>query len=429
MFQGLFASLELKEEDVELDFSEEQQDLVGQDILLPSKKLKIKVANGYGTIPMRRWADHLDFVHNPGWRMSEGESEPEEELELEPTAQIEEILVRLMEEMGRDQLTQIPDIEILPNISDIPDGTRNRTSTKRKASPGRGHKRTLSVRITIGIALPPARWYRTCELKKDGFGLMEGLDYVRADPLNRMLSGTGEFYGEDIKRLSSYQQPSSYHQALGAITFGDFDNYSYHGSPMSSPSYQPTRPVTPSSPFFLSTTGSLAAAPTFAVAAAKKQLAESLVLHEQTVVTKDDVLLVQGVVGKGVSAPVDVATGGRCRCSCSCVAGAAAAPVLVASAPIFVPGASGVAAPSAADIRKAFLEKVHATAAASTAQEGEEEGKGEVAGGLLTDVSGPFPVNHNFPVNSAGSGITGPASAAEFVESVDPPFTQNPSSQ
>ncbi|RYO77914.1 hypothetical protein DL766_001887 [Monosporascus sp. MC13-8B] len=60
------------------------------------------------------------------------------------TSQIEEIVVRLTEEMGRDQLTQIPDIEILPNISDIPDGTRNRTSTKRKASPGRGHKRAQS---------------------------------------------------------------------------------------------------------------------------------------------------------------------------------------------------------------------------------------------------------------------------------------------
>ncbi|RYO74475.1 hypothetical protein DL764_010819 [Monosporascus ibericus] len=65
------------------------------------------------------------------------------------TAQIEEIVVRLMEEMGRDQLTQIPDIEILPNISDIPDGTRSRTSTKRKASPGRGHKRTHSVGVSL----------------------------------------------------------------------------------------------------------------------------------------------------------------------------------------------------------------------------------------------------------------------------------------
>ncbi|RYP74786.1 hypothetical protein DL769_003933 [Monosporascus sp. CRB-8-3] len=65
------------------------------------------------------------------------------------TAQIEEIVVRLTEEMGRDKLTQIPDIEILPNISDIPDGTRNRTSTKRKVSPERGHKRTQSVGVSL----------------------------------------------------------------------------------------------------------------------------------------------------------------------------------------------------------------------------------------------------------------------------------------
>ncbi|RYP12268.1 hypothetical protein DL767_011347 [Monosporascus sp. MG133] len=130
MFQGLFAGLELKEEDVELDFSEGS-----------SKALLTRAS----------------YCLSQGWRISEGESEPGEELELERTAQIEEIVVRLMEEMGRDQLTQIPDIEILPNISDIPDGTRSRTSTKRKASPGRGHKRTLSVGVTIGVALPPAK--------------------------------------------------------------------------------------------------------------------------------------------------------------------------------------------------------------------------------------------------------------------------------
>ncbi|RYP29563.1 hypothetical protein DL766_005296 [Monosporascus sp. MC13-8B] len=46
MFQGLFTSLELKEEDVELNLSEEQQGLVDQEILLAGKKLKVKAASG-----------------------------------------------------------------------------------------------------------------------------------------------------------------------------------------------------------------------------------------------------------------------------------------------------------------------------------------------------------------------------------------------
>lgn len=46
IFQGLFASLELDEEDVELDLSEAEQGLVDQEILLAGKKLKVKAAGG-----------------------------------------------------------------------------------------------------------------------------------------------------------------------------------------------------------------------------------------------------------------------------------------------------------------------------------------------------------------------------------------------
>ncbi|RYO96863.1 hypothetical protein DL765_011436 [Monosporascus sp. GIB2] len=41
MLQGLFAKLDLKEEDVEFDLSEEQQSVMDQAILLFNKKLKI----------------------------------------------------------------------------------------------------------------------------------------------------------------------------------------------------------------------------------------------------------------------------------------------------------------------------------------------------------------------------------------------------
>ncbi|RYP78367.1 hypothetical protein DL771_000552 [Monosporascus sp. 5C6A] len=95
------------------------------------------------------------------------------------TAQIEEIVVRLTEEMGRDQLTQIPDIEILPNISDIPDAARNRTSTKRKASPRRDHKRTQSV----GVSLRPDSRPMTRQLSQPSFRQSE--DAQRFSPVEK----------------------------------------------------------------------------------------------------------------------------------------------------------------------------------------------------------------------------------------------------
>ncbi|RYO82550.1 hypothetical protein DL764_009589 [Monosporascus ibericus] len=353
MFQSLFSSLELKVEDAELDFSEEQQGLVDQDILLPSEKLKVKAANRAraGGCQKARPTEELERE-----RSSVIKHIPDIEYNG-CTAQIEEIVVRLMEEMGRDQLTQIPDIDILPNVSDIPDGIRSRTSTKRKASPGRGHKRTLSVGVTIGVALragqarkrhqralpsPPRRssstsraWlavatlrYRTCELKRDGVCLVEGLDYVQADPLNRILSGPAPA----IHSATSAQGRRVAHL-----------------------------------------TGNPGAALVYAVAAAKKQLAEALVLHEQGILTKDYALPVQGVIGKGVGAPLDVYAGA------GATATAAASAVAVA-----------VAARSSSPWHlKAFLEKLHAAVVASTTEEGEEGGKGEVAGGLLIGISVP----------------------------------------
>ncbi|RYO99102.1 hypothetical protein DL764_006904 [Monosporascus ibericus] len=145
------------------------------------------------------------------------------------------------------------------------------------------------------------------------------------------------------------------------------------------------------------------AAETAAVASAKKQLAEALaVLQKHGVVTRDDVLLVQGVVCKGVVAPLDPPLDPPLDVAAAdAFAGAAAvapgplALSLVASAPAFVPGAPAVTAPSAADIRKAFLEKVHAAVTASITTtkkenaEEKEDGKGEAAGELLVDVSVP----------------------------------------
>ncbi|KAI0386591.1 hypothetical protein F5Y04DRAFT_275043 [Hypomontagnella monticulosa] len=69
------------------------------------------------------------------------------------TAEIEEIVARLKQEMEETNMTQIPDIEILPNISmDTASDARPKTMLKRKTSTGsQAHKRSQSV----GVALRP----------------------------------------------------------------------------------------------------------------------------------------------------------------------------------------------------------------------------------------------------------------------------------
>ncbi|KAI1140438.1 hypothetical protein F5Y05DRAFT_317956 [Hypoxylon sp. FL0543] len=69
------------------------------------------------------------------------------------TAEIEEIVARLKQEMEETNMTQIPDIEILPNISmDTSNDARPKTLLKRKTSTGsQPHKRSQSV----GVAFRP----------------------------------------------------------------------------------------------------------------------------------------------------------------------------------------------------------------------------------------------------------------------------------
>ncbi|KAI1107085.1 hypothetical protein F4804DRAFT_340089 [Jackrogersella minutella] len=67
------------------------------------------------------------------------------------TAEIEEIVARLKQEMDETNMTQIPDIEILPNISmDSLNDTRPKTLLKRKTSTGSHiHKRSQSVGVAL----------------------------------------------------------------------------------------------------------------------------------------------------------------------------------------------------------------------------------------------------------------------------------------
>ncbi|KAH6655716.1 hypothetical protein BKA67DRAFT_246835 [Truncatella angustata] len=69
------------------------------------------------------------------------------------TAQIEEIVAQLKLEMDEGKLAQIPDIEILPNIStDSSEDGKSKVAIKRKTSAGSGiHKRSQSVGFTQGL--------------------------------------------------------------------------------------------------------------------------------------------------------------------------------------------------------------------------------------------------------------------------------------
>ncbi|KAI1639635.1 hypothetical protein F4809DRAFT_648509 [Biscogniauxia mediterranea] len=64
------------------------------------------------------------------------------------TSDIEEIVARLKGEMDANNLTQIPDIEILPNIStDTADDPKPKVVLRRKTSAGSAHRRSHSVGV------------------------------------------------------------------------------------------------------------------------------------------------------------------------------------------------------------------------------------------------------------------------------------------
>ncbi len=64
------------------------------------------------------------------------------------TAEIQDIIARLKDEVQQKNLAQIPDIEILPNITDY-EGSKNKGTLKRKASTGSSHRRSHSLGATL----------------------------------------------------------------------------------------------------------------------------------------------------------------------------------------------------------------------------------------------------------------------------------------
>ncbi|CAI4212220.1 unnamed protein product [Parascedosporium putredinis] len=70
-----------------------------------------------------------------------------------PTAQIKDIMAQLRDEVHAGNLLQLPDIEILPNIEGA---VAPRRPQKRRSKSSVSHRRTQSMGIPIGNALPPA---------------------------------------------------------------------------------------------------------------------------------------------------------------------------------------------------------------------------------------------------------------------------------
>ncbi|OTA70288.1 hypothetical protein K449DRAFT_393294 [Hypoxylon sp. EC38] len=97
------------------------------------------------------------------------------------TVEIEEIVARLKQEMEETNMTQIPDIEILPNISmDTSTDTRPKTLLKRKTSTGGyTHKRSQSV----GVALRPESHPMTRRVSQPAYWRQE--DIIRPSPVEK----------------------------------------------------------------------------------------------------------------------------------------------------------------------------------------------------------------------------------------------------
>lgn len=97
------------------------------------------------------------------------------------TVEIQDIVARLKKEMDETNMTQIPDIEILPNISmDTSSDTRLKTMLKRKTSTGsQVHKRSQSV----GVALRPESQPMTRRVSQPAYWRNE--DALRPNPIEK----------------------------------------------------------------------------------------------------------------------------------------------------------------------------------------------------------------------------------------------------
>ncbi len=78
--------------------------------------------------------------------------------------------------MDKSHITQIPDIEILPNIliDTSADDIKTKTHTKRKAANGSAHKRSQSVGVSLRSAYDPTPFPRRVSHPSPGYWATSG---------------------------------------------------------------------------------------------------------------------------------------------------------------------------------------------------------------------------------------------------------------
>ncbi|KAI2779810.1 hypothetical protein F4815DRAFT_446002 [Daldinia loculata] len=138
------------------------------------------------------------------------------------TAEIEEIVARMRNEIREAQSTQIPDIEILPNISmETPNDTKPKTITRQRGSPGSSqiHKRSQSV----GVALRPEPRMMIRRVSQPAYVRHEEDVHLHPSDKRRRISGTSlynaphTFMNSRLPEHPTPIHPLSHRQGFGNI--------------------------------------------------------------------------------------------------------------------------------------------------------------------------------------------------------------------
>lgn len=161
------------------------------------------------------------------------------------TDEIQQIVLRLKEEVEQNNMSQIPDIEILPNITDIQDGSRNKATLKRKAAISSTHRRSQSA----GDALRPESQPVSRRVNESTYDIPE--DELRTSPAEkrRRIHGVptlAERSGLTIPEVPERTRPATmraprHQQSMIATSRDDLvDTRDHYGSLLPSPISQRT---------------------------------------------------------------------------------------------------------------------------------------------------------------------------------------------
>ncbi|KAI1662614.1 hypothetical protein F4813DRAFT_4173 [Daldinia decipiens] len=156
------------------------------------------------------------------------------------TAEIEEIVARMRNEIRETQSSQIPDIEILPNISmETSDDTNPKAIMRQRSSPGSQiHKRSQSV----GVALRPEPRSMMRRVSQPAYVRHEEDAHLPPDEKRRRISGTPP-YGAPHSALASSRPIHSlpHRQGFSNIQESRAEEPYYHHETTRAPEYSHNR--------------------------------------------------------------------------------------------------------------------------------------------------------------------------------------------